>query len=245
MQDDELLRRSFDLSQRCLDLGMVTSTGFLTPAESLMLERARIPNLHLYGGSTGCERRAAFFLPEYLEPEFLEAKEYISAFQCITKFAEPSHRDYLGALLGLGLERKCIGDIYVSSDTSLFFCLENVSGFIAQNLDRIGRHGAALQKTSLTAVSIPEKSTEEVRFTVAGIRLDSVMSGLFNLSRSQAADMIRAGLATLNYETSLKPDTRIQEGDILSLRGRGKGSVSSLGSPTRKGRIPVTAIKYI
>lgn len=245
MQDDALLKRALDLSGRSLDRGMVTSTGFLTPAESLMLERQGLPNLYLYGGSAGCERRVAFFLPEYLELEFFEAEEYISVFQCSTKFAEPSHRDYLGALLGLGLERKCIGDIYVTADTALFFVLENVSGFIAQNLDRIGQHGAVIRKIPLSSVSIPEKNTQEIRFTVSGNRLDGVLSGLFNLSRSHAADMIRSGLVSLNYETSLKPDARIHEGDILSLRGRGKGSVSSLGTPTRKDRIPVTAVKYI
>jgi len=245
MQDDEIIRRARDLSAQSQNQGFVTSTGFLTPAEAASVSAERLPGLLLTGGVDGCERQAAFFLPDYAAPADFDVSEHIAAIRSTTRFGEPGHRDYMGALLGLGLQRRCIGDIFVTGETALFFCQESIADFILENLDKVGRYGAALTRVSLADANVPERPTEDLRFTVQSPRLDTVVSGLFSVSRTAAAEAIRGGLVTLNHLPAGKQDAPVSERDTLSLRGRGKAVIDALGAPTRKGRIPVTARKYI
>ena len=97
---------------------------------------------------------------------------------------------------------------------------------------------------ALENVPVPERKVKEVSFTVQSPRLDAVLSGLFHLSRSACARQIGAGSVSLNYTECLKPDAPVKEGDVLSLRGAGKGSVREIGGSSRKGRVFVTAELY-
>ena len=247
-QQEILLRHAADLQRQAAAGYTVTHTAFLTPAEQYVLRqeaaRCRWENLRWHGGGEGCERQAAFFLPEYLPPDMLDAGEYISAFECVTKFASPGHRDYLGALMGLGIRRECIGDIRIDGDTAYFFCLPSVSRHILLSLDKIGRYGARLRAVPLSAVPAPERRVREISFSVKSPRLDAVVSGMFGVSRTAAAELIRLGQVTLNYSECLKPDAPVSEGDVISARGHGKGTVASLGGVTRKGRLFLTAEIY-
>ena len=78
---------------------------------------------------------------------------------------------------------------------------------------------------------------KEKRFSVQSMRLDAVLAGLFDLSRSEAARQIRAGLVTVNYLDCQKCDLPVSEGDILALRGKGKAKVTGTGGESRKGRL--------
>lgn len=91
------------------------------------------------------------------------------------------------------------------------------------------------------AVPVPERKVRPVTFTVQSARLDAVVSGMFRLSRTSAAAQIRAGAVHLNYTECLRPDAPVAPGDVLSLRGAGKGSVTEVGGMSRKGRQFVTA----
>ena len=82
-------------------------------------------------------------------------------------------------------------------------------------------------------------------FTVQSPRLDAVLAGLFHLSRTQAAERVRAGDASLNYAECLRPDAEIRPGDVVSLRGHGKAAVRDIGGQSRKGRTYVDGEVYI
>ena len=112
--EEDLLRRAADLAERCERTASVTSTAFLTPAEQYALTnwaRYRDCTLVLHGGAEGCERQVAFFLPFYLTPADFDPAEHLRAVQFLAPFAAPGHRDYLGAILGLGIRRECISSI--------------------------------------------------------------------------------------------------------------------------------------
>lgn len=114
--EEDLLRRAADLAERCERTASVTSTAFLTPAEQYALTnwaRHRDCTLVLHGGAEGCERQVAFFLPFYLTPADFDPAEHLRAVQFLAPFAAPGHRDYLGAILGLGIRREWVGDIVV------------------------------------------------------------------------------------------------------------------------------------
>ena len=245
MENDELLRRVGDLLSRCEKNCELTCTAFLTPAEQLAVKRSTAYrsdcNVLFFGGHPDCERKAAFFLPYWLDAEHFDASEHISAFSVKAGFGEPQHRDYMGALLGLGIRREWLGDIWVNGGTATVFCLPSVEKHLLLGLDKVGRYGVKTAKLSLGEVCAPVRETKTVSFSVQSVRLDSVAAGMFHLSRTQAAERIAAGELCLNYEQCVKPDAAVHEGDVISLRGSGKGTVGAQGGTSKKGRIFISA----
>ena len=244
MENNELLRRAEDLRDRCERSAILTATAFLTPAEQRELEQWAAPRgeprLVFFGGGPDCERRCGFFLPDYLTGEDIPDQEKIGCVAYQSFFGRPGHRDYLGAALGLGIRREWLGDIRLSGDRCWIFCLKTVEELLL-SLDRVGRITVKGENCPLPEVPAEERKTEERTFTVQSLRLDAVAAGLFRLSRTAAAEQIRLGLVSLNYEPCLRPDAVIREGDVISLRGKGKGSVKEIGGRSKKDRLFITA----
>ncbi len=246
MEERELLRRAEDLSRRCAKKWEMTESGFLTPAERLLLEAQFHPDdgvsMLFFGGYEDCERSVAFFLPEGEAPE--QIRSALRAVHYRAFFGEPGHRDYLGALLASGISRDRIGDILVDGADTTVFCLPGILGHLL-TVERIGRVSVKAEEIPPEDVCPPKRDTREVRFTVMSMRLDAVASGMFRLSRTACAKLIDEGLLSLNYTVCTKTDAPVREGDVLSLRGHGKGVVAELGGSSRKGRIFITAEIYI
>ena len=247
MENHELIRRLEDLAAQCEKSGSVTGGHFLTPAEQFQAERAfrnRGVRLLLHGGHPDCERKAAFFLPDWLEPEYFEPAEYLRAIRLTAHFGAPGHRDYLGALLGMGVGREWVGDIWVEGESATVFCLPSVEKHLL-GIERAGRVSLTAEAIPLSALKGPERRVEERSFTVMSPRLDAVTAGMFRLSRSEAARQIALGMVSVNYELSNKTDYTVSEGDIVSLRGAGKGKVTGFGGNSRKGRLYVYTEIYL
>lgn len=245
MEHDEVLRRAEDLYRRCEKTASVTHTAFLTPGEQLALtvwaKTQPDCNMLLFGGHTGCERCAAFFLPFYMSADGLEPEEYIKALSVKAHFGRPTHRDYMGAVMGLGIKREWLGDIWVNGENATVFVLKSVARHVADGLDKVGRCGVKVTEVPLDAVSAPERKVKEVSFSVKSMRFDAVLAGMFGLSRTAAVSLIAEGAASLNYSECLKNDAAVSEGDVISLRGHGKGTVCANGGVSRKGRLFVKA----
>lgn len=249
MENDVLERRAADLAARCEKNAEITHSLFLTPAEQAQLERWASRGtdcmLLFHGGREQCQRRAAFFLPYWTDPAEFDPGEFIRCVELTASFGEPGHRDYLGAALGLGIDRQWLGDVWIEGATAWIFCLPSVEGHLLSSLDRVGRCGVKTRAVPLSAPPAPEIKTRRVSFTLKSPRLDAAAAGLFSLSRSECARLIAAGELSLNYECCLRPDAAVKPGDTLSLRGHGKGVIDELGGVSRKGRIFVEAERYI
>ena len=247
MENHELLRRAEDLCSRAERSGAVTHSGFLTPAERVQVEawaRGRCDcRTVFFGGRPECERRAVFFLPDYLETEDLDPSETIRAMHLTAAFGSPGHRDYMGAILGMGVGLEWVGDIWVKDSEAWVFCMSSVLRHLL-SIDKVGRYTVKAAELPLDQVPAPERKVQQKSFSVQSLRLDAVVGGMFNLSRTEAARQISAGNVSLNYLESDKTDCVIHEGDIVSLRGAGKGSVTGLGGTSRKGRLFVYAEIY-
>jgi len=241
MEHEELLKRADDLANRCERSAVMTATAFLTPAEQAVLSawaKCRADcRMILHGGHPDCERKAAFFLPFYMEDDEFDPAEQFCAIRAKAGFGEPGHRDYMGAILGLGIRRDFLGDIWVSGDTATLFCLPSIEQHLLLSLEKVGRYGVKTTPLTLDQVEAPERKVKVNTFTVQSMRLDAVAAGLFRLSRTQTAELIRAGMVSLNHLPCLRTDAPIREGDILSIRGHGKGSVAEVGGQSRKGRL--------
>ena len=243
MEHEEILKRAEDLARRCEQRGVPTNTGFLTPAERHALERdpaLRNVQMLFHGGFPDAERTIAFFLPDWMEPDALDLNEHIRVLCLTASFGEPGHRDYMGAILGMGVGREWVGDILVNGSEAIILCQPSVLRHLL-SIDKVGRCGVKAEELPLDAIPARERKTEERRFTVMSPRLDAVAAGLFHLSRTETARQIALGALTLNYSECLKPDAPIREGDVLSLRGTGKGRIAEIGGNSRKGRLFVTA----
>ncbi|MBQ7693299.1 MAG: RNA-binding protein [Oscillospiraceae bacterium] len=246
MEHEEILKRALDLARRCEGRGVPANTGFLTPAERYALTHEpalREAHMVFHGGYPDAERTMAFFLPDWMEEDALELPEYLCALRLRAYFGEPGHRDYMGAILGMGVGREWVGDILVDGPEAIVLCQPSVLRHLL-GIEKVGRYGVRAEEIALSEIPVREKHTEERRFTVMSPRLDAVAAGLFHLSRTECARQIALGALSLNYSECLKPDAPVREGDVLSLRGAGKGRVAEIGGSSRKGRLFVTAELY-
>lgn len=238
--ENELLRRALDLAHRAEKYAAPTNSAFLTPAEQQELRalaaRERDITMVFHGGGTDCDRMCAFFLPSWQEEAELDPGGAIGALKISCAFGAPGHRDILGSVLGLGVKRESVGDIRIFGETAYLFCLGSVANYLAQNLEHVGRSGVKTAVIPLSEVPALERKYKKVTFTVQSLRLDSVCGGMFGLSRSNANAQIVQGNVTVNYSPCLKPDRILHPGDIISLRGRGKGTLLEPGGTSRKGR---------
>ena len=246
MEEHELIRRAEDLAARCGRKNQLTATAFLTPAERRLLERHFAHGAVrpvFFGGHPDCERTLAFFLPDYMEAEELDAAEHIRAIRLTAYFGTPGHRDYMGALLGMGVARDRLGDIWVEGDTATVFCLPGVEKHLL-SIEKVGRVSVTAEPLPLERAQAPERKVKAISFSVMSPRLDAVVAGMFRVSRTEAARRIALGMVIVNDLVSDKTDLQLREGDVISLRGAGKGRIAGFGGSSRKGRLFVNAEIY-
>lgn len=244
-----LLAKVWDKINAGLRRNIPGNTCFLSPRE---LEMTRylfgdLEGLHTFGGYDGAERQMLIYLPEYLDESAMYDED--SPLVCLrAKFYEgdsPSHRDFLGALMGAGIARDTVGDICVGNDSCDFFVTAEIAPYILQNFVSAGRVKVTLTRISLLDVLVPEPEVKQIKDTLASLRLDSVISSGFRIGRSLASQYISAGKAAINGLPCEKPDKLVSEGDKISLRGMGKILLRSVGGQTKKGRISVVIDRYI
>lgn len=247
-EDRVLLAKLWDKMQAGIRKNIPSHTGFLSPRE---LELARYlfgsePGLYVFGGYEDAQRNMYVYLPDYLEESCLmeDGSPLICLRASFYKDESPTHRDFLGALMGCGISRDCVGDILVGDHTCDFFVTEEIAPYILQNFERAGRVSLKLEQIPLQEVSLPEQKFSEIKDTVASVRLDSILSSGFRISRSTAAEYICAGRAAIDGLPCEKPDKAVSEGSKLSIRGLGKIRLSQIGHTTKKGRISVVIHRY-
>ncbi|MGN8896784.1 RNA-binding protein [Flavonifractor sp. HCP28S3_F3] len=247
-----LLARVLDKLELAWDRGVPSHTGFLSPHERAVVEgliRAEGWPRHLFfGGFADAERTVCAFLPDWLEEEdWLAGQEYdpIRALRCTWTGGSLTHRDFLGSILGLGLDREKVGDLLVRDGVCDVLVLEDVADFLLLHLEQAGRVHLKVSSISLEMVSPPPVQVRTIRDTVSSLRLDAVASSGFSISRGKAADLISSGKVQLNHQECLKPDRPVNEGDTLSCRGFGKCVVKEVGGPSKKGRIMIVLERYV
>ena len=239
MENGDWLRRAEDLARRCERSDSLCAGVFLSATEQAMLKKQlRSVNgcrLLFYGGHPACERRAFFLLPAWMEEDAFPADEQLCAIRLTAHFGSPTHRDYLGALLGMGVGRERLGDIWVDEGGATFFCLPGVFSHLL-GIDKVGRVSVTASRAELATLSAPEQKFRPLSFSVMSPRLDAVTAGLFQLSRSEAARRVALGLVKVNDLPEDRPDCEVCAGDVISLRGAGKARINGAGGQSRKGR---------
>ena len=240
-------KRLKELALRAKHSGRCTFTRFLEPPMENDVRHAAAQaevKAVFFGGYEDAERRiAAFYLDEL--PQEWEYPLSCLELKWNSKYARPGHRDLLGAVMGLGLERSATGDIAASEDegTAYLFVHSDVESYICANLESAGR--ASLKVASLSGeMKIKAPEGEDIRATVSSERLDAVLAAGLKLSRNDAQKLIASGHVKRNHLEELRGDIHLQEGDLLSIRGYGRMKVVLFDGITRKGRLIVRLFRY-
>lgn len=250
--DELIISKIEDRIRQCHDGYYVTSTGLLDSheqalARSVMMHAADVRTF-LWGGYEGAERRMLVCVPAEIPMTNEEASEGLLAVLRVSRPAisrDLSHRDYLGSMLGLGIDRSVTGDILVRDDGADIIIVPEIADFLLEELVQVGRTHVSRELQPLSDLIVPELKTQTIRDTVPSTRLDSIISSAFKLSRSRASEAIRAGIVSVDHIECLKPDARVEEGAILVLRGKGKAVLKEIGGESKKGRIWIVIEKYI
>ncbi len=154
-----------------------------------------------------------------------------------------SHRDFLGSLMGLGIERSCIGDIIVGEKFAAVFVKAEVGEYIKSQLIKIGRTGVRLVSDNECELSY-EPETEVLNLIVTSMRLDAVVAAITKLSRAKSADLIFSGKVFINYSENKSTSYFLKPDDILTVRGNGKFIIKEQFSTTKKGRLKIIILHY-
>ncbi len=245
--DDGLLLARVDDALEAAERHAARFVGFLDEREQaavlrhLSARRAGAPIL-LWGGYADAERRMLGVFPWGAQPDI--AAFPITAVRIVWKGAELTHRDFLGALLSLGLKREKAGDLVVRQGDCVAFLENAVAAFVLSNLSRVGRTGVSCAPYTGEEVH-REAHFAEIGGTVASERLDCVVAALTGRSRTQAEDDIAAGRVAMDFRTVTDRACRVPSGVSLSIRGCGRFVVDELGPPTRKGRLRFAARRYV
>ena len=248
-EDKVLLAKLWDKINAGMRKNIPASTCFLSPREQ---ELARYlfgtpEGLSFFGGFEDAERKMLVYLPDYL----VEAALYEEDSPCVCLRAlfyqgdSPSHRDFLGALMGAGIGRETVGDICVGEGRCDFFVTAEIAPYLLQNFTSAGRTKLHLERIPLTEASIPAPETKEIKDTLASLRLDSVISSGFRIGRSLAAQYVTTGKAAIDGLPCEKPDKAVAEGAKISVRGLGKIKLEKVNGKTKKDRISVVIHRYV
>ena len=250
-----LISKVLDRLFLCQKSRQKTFTFFLDPVSVIkfsgILQKQFEENLLAYGGASVCERKILGFSPPSEKLEFRDFPIDRIVINFPLKFGSGlSHRDYLGGLTGLGINREKIGDINIDVKEAVVYSHRDVSGFICANLERVGRVAVTAKIESASGdfwENWPELKPDAGRETllnVSSLRLDTIVGSAFSVSRGASVQLINSGKVSVNWAPVLKSDKTAAEGDIISVRGHGRIRVEKITYNAKKQRFTVCSSKY-
>ena len=236
-----------DFAEQALKNQKYKLSGFLTPFEQNMAETIAKTlgglKVEFDGGFNGAERRRVAFCHEDFAgtPNFEIA---VIKAEWNGEFARLSHRDVLGSILSLGVDREVVGDIIATKEFAKILVDKKLAEYFIENLKRIGDAAVDTTLDELSEIAPKEERIKEIKATVASLRVDSIAAAGFGMSRSKAATEIAADKVKLNWQTVKNSAQSIKEGDVLSMHGRGRLEVAEIRGQTKKGRIGVLLKRF-
>ncbi len=244
-------------------------SSFLNIREQKLVKTALLSDgsfcFTFYGGFNDAERKVLVIFDEFtmysmlLEPGYIEPDksviklcgEIVSdelSLVCIScsNFIKLSHRDYMGAILSLGIDRSTIGDIVLQGDhCACVFAIKSMASFICDNLTSVGRTPVKAEICSDFSRVHLKHNFQSTQAVTTSLRFDCVLSAITGVSREKSKTLIKQGLAELNYYSKASPDDIVTDGDIISVRGYGKYKIDDTSGVTSKGKSRITVLKYI
>lgn len=192
-----------------------------------------------------CERKVLVLFPEFWEP--VDYNEYIVGLRIKnkSKFKMLSHKDYLGSIMSLGIDRNKTGDIYVYDDYADIIVHSDIADYIISNLDIIGRNKIAIEKINVSEVNFKEQEHILLNINSSSMRLDNIVKHIINKSRDFASDVIKSGDVKINWQVVDKVSNTVEEGDMISISKYGRFRISKCMGTTKSGKNKIEVKHYI
>ena len=244
--------------------GELGISDFFSPADlhfGTAYLKKRGVSFFAYGGYPDAERQRFYIFPDYMNAEnilsenfedFLEEYGFSANIAVIkiigSGYRSLTHRDFLGSVLGLGIERSVIGDILITEadgKEAVLLCDSGMANFILSELTLVANDKVKTKEMERGEWIAPGRRMQPIHDTVASGRLDAVVAALCNLSRDKARTAVESGLVEIDFESEERPDRSVSAPAVISVRGVGKFRVLSLCDKTKKGRYRLEAEKYM
>ena len=236
----------------CCDIrNQLQITNFLDLAEQQLIEKflhtQKIENYKFFGGFAEAERKIVLFYPiklkELIEEQKLDFDEWIKVIRIILpneNKGKYEHRNYLGALMKLGIKREKVGDILVDENGADIIIHKEILNYLQNNLQQLTRfHKSNIEEINLKDLKKLEMKKEQIKITVSSMRLDNIVAELARCSRNKALELIEQEKVFVNFEQISKQTKEIKVNDRITIRGKGRFKIKELIGNTKKGKTMV------
>ena len=245
-EEQQLKNRIKDLAEKSFRQNTYTFTGFLGLSEQDVFwklesgQELAYACWQLWGGYEESERKVVRFgSQEELGYEEAYPIVCIHIQPLMAKFADAlSHRDFLGALMNLGIERSTLGDIRVVEKEAYLYCLSSIADYICESLDKV-KHTNVKCTVVTETQDIPQEEPEEMVVQLPSLRLDACLAKVYKESRNTILDMFRTGKVYVNGKLCENNSKQLKEGEVINLRGYGKFIFDGMQNETKKGKLNV------
>lgn len=235
-----VLRRVIDKLERVVENYSIEYTDFLDPYQRKLchsfINRFREISSFEEGGLANSERKSILMYPIYMNKNDIEIPIKALRIDGSFKFKELSHRDYLGALMNLGIKREKIGDILIHKNYGNIIILKEITDYIKYNLKMINKESVLVTEVDISELAEIEEEYVEKNITLSSFRLDVFVSAICNLSREKSLSLIKSGYVKVNWQTIDIASKEIHESDMISIRGFGRIKVTQYLGKTKKDR---------
>lgn len=249
LDDKVLAARALDKAELSLRIHAPQYLDFLDPHEREVVEGVlrQVDGVMTlaYGGYRTAERRRLVVAPGNYPSELINPQISCLDVKASSKFGELQHSDFLGAVMNLGLKREKFGDVIMSPEGAQVVVSDDVKEMVLSGLSRVGRASAVVLEIEFEQLAVEPERVKEIRATCASLRLDSVASDGFSTSRTKMAREIKASRVKVNWKDTDDPDMVVKQGDIISMRGRGRVVLEEITGNTKKGRVGILLKRYM
>lgn len=244
-EERSFVERALDWIYRASVQHQEILTSFLDPREQYILttlvnrEQNEI-RMVKDGGYINAERCRVCIFPEYLVPE--EDCFSLVHLRLASDFSL-EHREVLGSLLGLGIQRHIIGDILPKSDGADVIIAKEMKDYVMGTLTKVGRKGIIISEIARDQLWTEQQYGMEQQAIVSSLRLDTIIAAVCRISRTKSAQLVRLDKCKVNWQTINQPDYSVTIGDVISIRGYGRIRLDEVREATRKGRFPICYLR--
>lgn len=246
IKDIDLKNKMFkviDKAYSCMKNYDVKYTDFLNPYEIKnaisILNNFNDIKYTVDGGFNEAERMLICIYPYYMDYEDIEESIKVLQIEGNFKFKEVKHKDYLGALLNLGIKREKVGDINIHDNFCQVIVSKDIADFMIINLNKVSRNNVTIKEISKKDIVYIKPKFKEISFTVTSQRLDCLISGIYNISRQESLKLINAEKVFVDYEKITSASKILERENLISVRGKGRAIIEDIGDITKKGKIKV------
>jgi RNA-binding protein YlmH len=246
--DRHIARRVLDIREGAQNNFMINDSDFFYPNEisigESVLNHFSDTSYLITGISKNAERKAILAAPYDIDEDEL-LKEFFTVLRGHIGITSITHRDILGSLISTGLNRNKIGDIYIDDEYVYIIVKKEIEKHVVLNFNRIKNISTNFESVELKTVENLSLKFEKARIITSSMRVDNVVSNIGSMSRSKAQDFIKSGNVKLNWSNDISRNRLLEEGDVLSLRGKGKYKIFGIVGRSKKGNIVLEIDKYI